>query len=112
MLYIVVEVGPVCESLVVIVGSEVCAGVLVEVFDDVPQLWAGELVELDARSGSLDVVVVVFEVGPGVLHGVFVEDVVQPGAWLWFEALIWDVTLDEFVIENGFGVLAGMLVGF
>lgn len=30
-----VEVGPVCECLVVLVGSEICAGVLVEVFDDV-----------------------------------------------------------------------------
>lgn len=48
----VVEIGVGCESLVVLVGSEVCAGVLVEVFEDVLQVWPGELVELEAGSGS------------------------------------------------------------
>ncbi len=47
-----VEIGAGCEFLVVLVASEVCAGVLVEVIEDVPQLWPGELAELEAGSGS------------------------------------------------------------
>lgn len=43
-----------------------------------PEVWAAELVELDAGSGSLDVVV--FEVRPGVWARVLVEVVSQPGA--------------------------------
>ena len=51
--------------MVLLVGSEVCAGVFFEVFDGVPQVWAGELVELDAGCGSCGLAVL-FEVGPGV----------------------------------------------
>lgn len=39
------------------------------------------------------------------------EIVVHRGAGLWFEAVIWDVTLAEIVTEVGSGVWAGMLIG-
>lgn len=43
-LYIVVEVGPLCESLFGLVGLEVIAGGMVERFDGVPHLWDSEFV--------------------------------------------------------------------
>lgn len=36
---------------------------------------------------------------------------VQPGVGLWFEAVIWDVTLAEIVTDVGSGVWAGILIG-
>ncbi len=47
---------------------------------------------------------VVFEAGPGIWAGVLVEVVIQPGAGLWFEAVIGDVALVETVTEVGSGV--------
>ena len=43
-LEIVVETGAGWESLVGLVGYEVCAGVLVKVCGHVPYMWAGEMV--------------------------------------------------------------------
>lgn len=40
-LQIVVEIAAGCEYVVVLVGSELRAWVLTEVFYDVPQVWAG-----------------------------------------------------------------------
>lgn len=76
------EAASVCESVVVIVLSVLCIGVLVEVFERVTQFLAGELVELDLQAGSSNVVVVAFVAGSGVWCGAFVEDVLHPEIWL------------------------------